>query len=165
MNCHKCECEMERGIVETYPFAESGLNVELGNWPVWKCACGVVMPIIPNPEALKSKFIEVLISSKAPLEGDEILFLRKRMGLTGIKLASVLGVSRVEVSRWENDTNDISPFLDFKLRLEAIERLVTDESKKTALKSRILELMHRLYKPEAEARPFQVQSSGELAYA
>jgi DNA-binding XRE family transcriptional regulator len=158
---------MKRETASKYPLPEFGLELEIIGCPVWKCACGVVVPEIPNPEALRDNLIKALIVLPEPLDGDEILFLRKRMGLTGAKLAEVLGVSRVEVSRWENDAVDISPHMDFKIRAETIDRLVPEEYRNRA-KLALANVMHRVYKTVSVNAPIQVPavaSAGAFAFA
>jgi transcriptional regulator with XRE-family HTH domain len=170
MNCPKCEKEMRKEILEKVPFPESGLDLILQNWPTWTCDCGVAMPEIKHPDIFKDYIVRDLILLTEPLDGDAILFLRKRMGYTGARLASAIGVNRVEVSRWENDAVDISPHYDLKVRLEAIENLVPEEFR-DRMKLGVLDVMHRLYKPDAEADeiPLQVTAAaaaaGELAFA
>jgi transcriptional regulator with XRE-family HTH domain len=171
MNCPKCEKEMRKEVLERVPFPESGLaDLILMKWPTWTCACGVAMPEIKNPEIVKDYIVRDLILLVEPLDGDAILFLRKRMGFTGARLASAIGVNRVEVSRWENDAVDISPHYDLKIRLEAIENLVPVEFR-DRMKLGVLDVMHRLYKPDAEAEeiPLRVTAAaaaaGELAFA
>ncbi len=169
MNCPDCEKEMTKEMVEAFPFPEMGLNIEILDCPVWKCACGEVIPEITNPEALVVSIIRDLITATEPLDGDAILFLRKRMGYTGARLADAVGVNRVEVSRWENDAVGISPYQDFKIRMEAIEQLVPEEYKKH-MKLEVGDVMYRLYKPDAELEvPLRVAAakagSIELAFA
>ena len=169
MNCPNCEKEMKKETIEAFPFPEMGLAIEILDCTVWKCACGEVIPEITNPEALISSIVRGLITLPMPLFGDAILFLRKRMGYTGAKLADNLGVNRVEVSRWENDMVTISAHMDFKIRMEAIEQMVPDEYKQR-MKLAVGEVMHRLYKPESEFEaPLRVAAakagSIELAFA
>src|SRR5207244_1147311 len=68
-----------------------------------------------------------LLCKRERLDGDSIVFLRKAMRLTTESLAQLLSVDRLTVDRWENNKRDIEGFYDFKLRLEAIDRILPEE--------------------------------------
>jgi len=129
MICPNCHSEMEQKLGE-YHFTESGLdNVWLSNWPLFICTkCDARMPMLPNPEEFTRTLVKQLVEEEHRLNGDAITFIRKRMGLTSEQLATVLGVQRTELSRWENDKRPISFEADFKLRMEATKRLLAPET-------------------------------------
>ena len=57
--------------------------------------------------------------------GKDLLFWRKKMGLTQRELALVLGVRNLAVSRWERGERSIPPLLP--LALEALENRIRKE--------------------------------------
>jgi transcriptional regulator with XRE-family HTH domain len=107
-----------------------------------------------------------IVRQEARLDGDAILFLRKSLGLTSEALAHILNVSRVEVSRWENNRVTIDPFHDFKLRLEAVDRLVPMKMQRES-RELITLIFQRAYKPESSIadQRINVPEECELAYA
>jgi len=133
MICPKCEIEMKKKEGD-YHFTESGLdNVYLTD-TLFECLeCGMELALFPNPEEFNQMVVRYLIHyQKQRLNGDQILFLRKAMGLTGAALADFLGKPRGEISRWENGRASISPHLDMKLRVEAARRLLSPQEAREA---------------------------------
>lgn len=117
MKCPECGQTMIKGMRD-YRYIESGLsNVILKNIPVYKCPCGNEMPEIRAIERIHQKIAEDLFRKPALLTGEEIRFLRKEMGLKAVELANILGVSKVTVSRWENQTKPIGVVSDRLIRL------------------------------------------------
>jgi putative zinc finger/helix-turn-helix YgiT family protein len=106
-------------IRTNYRYTESGLdNVVLEGIPAYKCPkCKEINPIIPRIKELHRIISEDLINKKSLLMGDELVFLRKEMKLKAKDLAQILGVTKVTVSRWENEKKQISPACDRLIRL------------------------------------------------
>jgi transcriptional regulator with XRE-family HTH domain len=91
------------------------------------------LALFPNPDEFTQAVVPFLIHQKERLNGDQILFLRKAMGLTGAALADFLDKPRGEISRWENGRASISPHLDMKLRVEAARRLLSPQEAREAV--------------------------------
>jgi HTH-type transcriptional regulator, competence development regulator len=127
MICPKCEIEMNK-VKGNYHFTECGLdNVYLKD-TMFKCSeCGLELALFPNPEEFIPALTKFLVRQKERLNGSQILFLRRAMGLTGSALADFLGKSRMEVSRWENGRAFISPHLDMKFRSEVAKKLLSEQ--------------------------------------
>ncbi|HEY2497735.1 MAG TPA: type II TA system antitoxin MqsA family protein [Candidatus Angelobacter sp.] len=125
MNCPKCNEEMGKKNGR-YQYRESGLdNIWLEDWPMFVChRCDVKMPLLPDATEAAQWITNGLVREKGRLDGDSIVFLRKAMGLKASELAQILGVDRVTVSRWENDKAEVDAYLDFKLRMEAVDRIL-----------------------------------------
>ena len=159
MNCPKCTEETTR-TVGNYHLTECGLdNVWLEEWPMVNCPkCEVSKPVLPDPAILEKLLIEAIVCHETRLDGDSILFLRRSMGLTAIALAEILRTSRAEISRWENDRVEISPYLDFRLRMEATRRLLPDRVRDTQLEIADVLSTDR-YQPQAEERPIRIPLS------
>src|SRR5436305_1928764 len=124
MRCPKCKSEMEMKHGR-YQYRESGLrNVWLNHWPMFVCRkCKTKLPLIIDPDRTAKEITRALLCKRERLDGDSIVFLRKAMRLTTESLAQLLSVDRLTVDRWENNKRDIEGFYDFKLRLEAIDRI------------------------------------------
>ncbi|MBW1954013.1 MAG: hypothetical protein JRI66_13205 [Deltaproteobacteria bacterium] len=105
-------------VIGDYHYLESGLdNVWLCDIELFHCPCGEEGPLIPRPIELHNLIGACLVSQKHPLSGREIRFLRKRLALTGIKFANLLGVDNATLSRWENDKEKPSSLADRCIRL------------------------------------------------
>jgi len=102
MKCPGCQEEMSCQIGE-YHYTESGLdNVYLEGVEICSCAsCGETMTIIPAITGLHSKIGQMLLRKKSLLNGNEIKYLRKNMGLSATRLAVILDVDNATISRWE----------------------------------------------------------------
>jgi DNA-binding transcriptional regulator YiaG len=102
-----------------YRYRESGLdNVWLKDWPMFVCRkCRIKMPLISDEEQMAKEIIPRLLRTKARLNGDSIVYLRKALGLKTGELARRLQVHRGTVSRWENDKHTIDREYDLQLRL------------------------------------------------
>jgi transcriptional regulator with XRE-family HTH domain len=99
------------------PYPESGLNnVLLFNVPVWKCANGHEEIEIPAVTELHELLAHMIIRKPAPLVGEEVRFLRRRVGLTGREFAAKIGLSSVRLSQIENKKTGIHKRGDLLIR-------------------------------------------------
>jgi putative zinc finger/helix-turn-helix YgiT family protein len=136
ITCTNCGSKNIEKRTEDYLYKQSGLdNVILGGITVYKCKdCNEIMPEIPQIEILHKIIALHIIGANEPLTGKEIRFLRKEMGLSSIELAKQFGVSKVTVSRWENDAEKIGPANDKLIRLRyclnSLKDLRTSEEQK-----------------------------------
>lgn len=107
-----------RSRIGSYKYDECGLTtVKLVNITIHECECGAMVPEIPAMAALHRKIAFALISKHSLLVGEEIRFLRKMAGLSGVELAGLLGVHKTNLSKWENDSRRITKKTDSTLRL------------------------------------------------
>ena len=81
---------------------------------------GVVVPDIPGLEAAMA-VARVILPHK--LNGREIRFLRRSLGLKAVTLASFLDVTPETLSRWENGPEAISTNAERVLRLRVLHTL------------------------------------------
>lgn len=117
--CPNCGSKDVEKNTEDWRYRESGLdNVILGGITVYRCkSCNEVMPEIPQMDTLHKLIALHVIEKNEPLTGKEIRFLRKEMGLSSVELAKQFGVTKVTVSRWENDAERIGTANDKLIRL------------------------------------------------
>lgn len=117
MNCPFCSRTLTRHV-ENHHYAACGLdNVVLEKVEIYRCECGEEMVSIPAMPDLHTLIGTNIVAKKSLLNGKEIRFLRKNMGLAAKKLAAIIGVDNATVSRWENDNQSISGPNDRLLRL------------------------------------------------
>ena len=103
MKCPQCRHQMVSSI-ENHRYPESGLsNVVLVGVEVRRCpSCGEHMVAIPRIEELHRTLAMALIRDRGRLAPNEIRFLRKWLGWSGIDFAKHMGVTPETVSRWES---------------------------------------------------------------
>lgn len=106
-----------------YQFDESGLNnVVLKNLEVLVCeGCKAETPRIPRFNGLMRTIAMALISKPYKLEGQDIRFLRKFLGLSSEAFAALLDVDKSHLSRVENGATPVSATADRLVRLVALE--------------------------------------------
>ena len=106
MHCPTCRAPMKAQAVAEVDlgdlFALRGIIVR--NAPMLVCTADASHEPLVTGEVLddlSSQLVQQMLLANYPLGGMEIRFLRKAVGLTQQALASVLGVDRVTVARWE----------------------------------------------------------------
>ncbi len=104
---------------ERHHYKECGLDtVYLENVEVCQCQrCNEQVVRIPEIPRLNLVIGESLLQKNSILDGKEIRFLRKNMGLKAIDLQNILGVNNATISRWERGKQKISPSHDRLLRV------------------------------------------------
>jgi len=117
MLCSKCKIKMKK-IKTDYEYTESGLkNVILTGINAYECPeCKEINPIISRVKEIHRVIAHKLLSKDSLLTGKEIVYLRKEMKIKARDLAQILGVTKVTVSRWENEKEQISPTCDRLIR-------------------------------------------------
>ena len=122
MKCIECNKKMT-SMREVYHYTESGLDNVYLDTDVHTCAkCRESVVDIPNIYGLHEMVAEGLVKKPYLLKGKEIRFIRKFLHLKAVELAKILGVDKVTVSRWENDTAQISVANDKLIRLIYVQK-------------------------------------------
>lgn len=108
MSCFSCGKEMVTEVV-AHRYKESGLDyVVLLGVEERSCAnCGENELVLPRIAELHRVIARGVAEKEGRLEGQEVRFLRKFLGLSGVNFAKSIGVSAETVSRWENDKQEI----------------------------------------------------------
>lgn len=128
MNCDQCGGPMNT-TRENFLYTASGLaNVTLVGVQVTRCPkCGAFEVEIPKIEELHRTIARAVVKKSAPLVPDEIRFLRKWMGWSGVDFAAHTGVTPETVSRWENGNLKMGAAADRLLRLMVVTRAPVEE--------------------------------------
>lgn len=119
MKCAQCESTDIEEVKIDHLYQECGLpNVTLLGVPALKCReCGAVRIKIPAIDELHRALLMKVLRKKSRLNGAEVRFLRKYVGLSGADFARRIGAEPETVSRWENDRQPIGPQAERLLRL------------------------------------------------
>jgi putative zinc finger/helix-turn-helix YgiT family protein len=128
MKCENCGAQMKSGR-ENYRYSECGLDtVTLANVEVRRCsACGEYEVDIPRMEELHRVIAQGVASKNARLTPQEVRFLRKYLGFSGVDFAATLDVTPETVSRWETGKKQMSPVAERALRLMVFVRAPIDQ--------------------------------------
>src|SRR5437764_3334525 len=103
LDCLECGGAL-RVTRKDYQFDESGLdNVILKNLEVLVCdRCKTETPRLPRLNDLMRTIALAIIAKPYGLEGQDVRFLRKFLGLTSEAFAAILTVDKSHLSRVEN---------------------------------------------------------------
>ncbi len=114
---------------ENYRYTECGLDtVTLANVEVRRCSeCGEYEVDIPRMEELHRVIAQEVASKSARLTAQEVRFLRKYLGFSGVDFAATLDVTPETVSRWETGKKQMSPVAERALRLMVFVRSPIDQ--------------------------------------
>src|SRR5258708_28080252 len=118
---HDCGKHMKEHAAtksKLYHFLDSGLsNVYLSGIKYWICEkCGKQAAEIPAPEQLMNVIAESIVMKTGLLAGQEIKFLRKRVGKRAIDFAKLLSKSPEHFSKLETGTLELPPATDKLIR-------------------------------------------------
>jgi DNA-binding transcriptional regulator YiaG len=101
-----------------FHFTDSGLgNVYLVGIKYFTCECGKITAEIPALKQLMCLIAKDLVFCPNYLDGDEVRFLRKRMGAKSTEMAKHLRVDTATYSRFENSHQSPSPQIDLLVRM------------------------------------------------
>jgi DNA-binding transcriptional regulator YiaG len=121
-NEHDCKAhkkEMRATFERPYRFLDSGLsNVYLVGIKYWTCEnCGRQAAEIPALEGLMSVIAKSVVMKPALLTGEEIRFLRKRIGKKASEFAELINKTPEHLSKLENDQVHLPEETDKLIRL------------------------------------------------
>jgi putative zinc finger/helix-turn-helix YgiT family protein len=160
--CYGCRGASD-GRRENYAYSECGLkNIVLKDVMVYRCrTCGMESVDIPNMDGLHRSIALTVLCKGSMVNGDEIRFLRKVVGLSATALAKNLGVTKVAVSRWENGSKIGGP-CDRLIRLVcgfAIIREILDERSGPVEPETVTKTLQKLQEFVSAFNPSEVLSA------
>ncbi len=106
---------------KTIVFEGLGFPIKLINAPMRKEFGEWYIDIDMNK--LMLVVLEALVHKPTALTGDEIGFIRSYLKMTAVEFGKAFGVSHVAVLKWESNENQVSPSLDFYIRLYILDHL------------------------------------------
>ncbi len=106
---------------ETFIFRGLGFPVKLIKVPMRKMIGEWVLDI--NFNKLQRAVLECLLREPAPLNGDELRFIRKFLDLSTAEFGKIFGVSHVAVVKWENRKARTNLSTDVCIRLYMFDHL------------------------------------------
>jgi putative zinc finger/helix-turn-helix YgiT family protein len=129
--CNICGGSIQVHKGQTYHYKECGLdNVYLENIELRICdACGAAIPRIWRIVDLHTTIARAVVLKPNLLNGAEIRFLRKHLGLKAREWAVLLRIDQATLSRWENGGQQIGPQSDALIRLLYFRFLEEKEGK------------------------------------
>jgi putative transcriptional regulator len=147
MTCSKCGADLNESKTATespYRYKASGLsNVFLVGITLRTCPAGHgAVPVIPRMADLQSLLAHILLEKPEGLVGEELRFLRKHIGLSGIEFATRVQIDASTLSRIENDQQSMGKSTDMLARAvvaAAIEDERQEELKQLLARGRYLQ--------------------------
>lgn len=122
MKCEVCGIEMKTLHKQTYHFEKGFSGVDslyLQNITVDYCEkCGDVSPYFYKASQLDKTIAKAIVLEPVLLNGNDIKFLRKHLGLKGKEFAELLRIDAATLSRWEN--NEQMPSLQSDLLIRTL---------------------------------------------
>jgi len=110
-----------------YHYTECGLdNVLIEGMTMIEDHAGEETISIPAIGLLHQVIAEGIVTLPSKMSGRELRFIRTEMGMTQAKLAEVLKVTLLTISRWEREESPIHDAAEMLIRLMAVERLRLD---------------------------------------
>ncbi len=115
--CSNCGTEA-RPVRGNYRYRESGLpNVILKNVQLIRCPkCGNEDPIIPRITRVHQMIALAVLHKPHRLNGGEVRFLRKHLGMNGDEFSKMIHIDRTTLSKWENDDDPVGDQSDRLIR-------------------------------------------------
>jgi transcriptional regulator with XRE-family HTH domain len=124
--CTKCgSTDVDLKLLPEYQYEQFGISATLC-YSVIRPFCNQCkheVDIIPNGEGLDAALALVRILSPIKLNGDELRFIRKVMGLQAVAVAKLVEMSAESYSRLENGHNPISEKTEKLFRFNALIEL------------------------------------------
>ncbi|MDE0306077.1 MAG: helix-turn-helix transcriptional regulator [Albidovulum sp.] len=115
--------------MQAYHYTECGLdNVFIEGMETGNDHASEPTITIPAIGLLHKVIAESIVNLPFKMTGKELRFLRTEMGLTQERLARILKVTNITVSRWEREETAIKDTAEMLVRLMAVHELELDES-------------------------------------
>ena len=118
-------CGADAQVVKgDYEFKESGLrNLTLLGIDLIKCGkCGNVDPVLSGVDDLMDLIAVAVLQKQYRLQGEELRFLRKHIGMSQEEFAKLVHANKTTLSKWENNEDPIPIRTDVYARMMVISR-------------------------------------------
>jgi len=120
--CAECGKEA-RVITGNYRFDEVGVPVLLLNVQLVECGeCGIAEPIISDLNGLMHTIAFAVVAKPCKLNGSDVKFLRKYIGVNGEEFAKLIRIQPETLSRWENGQQEIGKNTDRLIRFVVVSK-------------------------------------------
>lgn len=140
---HECLAVRQEHLAtaeQPFHFTDSGLsNVYLVGIKYFTCECGRVTTEIPAIKQLLQLIAKDLIEKPEALTGEEVRFLRKRLGKKAKDFAAEIGLQPETLSRIENGHVPVEQQTDKLIRADYI--LSTDSALVQEMRKALLEVL------------------------
>lgn len=148
---------MKKTKKKTFVFEGLGFPIKLINAPMKKDFGEWYIDVDMNK--LMHVVLEALVHKPTALTGGEIGFIRSYLKMTTTEFGKTFGVSHVAVLKWENNENQISPSLDFYIRLYILDYLRAKDKEFRSLYQKLsLEQISKKEKGKIHPLPVDVTS-------
>lgn len=147
---------------DTFVYKGLGIPVKLVNVPMKKVLGEWFMDI--NFNKLQLAVLHCLLYKPAPLNGDELRYIRKFLELSLSDFGKIFGVTHVTVLKWENGKNRIPPPADIYIRLYVLNNLHVKDKEFRSLYNTINPKSLSKHKAEKN-RPISIDASEDLKIA
>ena len=121
---------------KTFTFEGLGFPIKLVNVPMKKMVGEWVLDI--NFNKLQLAVLESLIRKPAPLNGDELKFMRKFLNMSTTEFGKIFGVTHAAVVKWEGGQTHANLSTDVCIRLYMFDHLALFQLKKSSGLPKIL---------------------------
>jgi putative zinc finger/helix-turn-helix YgiT family protein len=118
-----CTCGETANVIRgDYRYKESGLkNVILLGIDLIRCPkCGNEDPVIPRINELHRALALAVASQLFRLQGEDVRYLRKYLGMSQDEFSKLLHVHKTNLSKWENNEDKIGEQSDRLIRTVAL---------------------------------------------
>lgn len=165
-DCRKNAQEHRATVEHPYRFLDSGLShVYLAGVKYWKCEhCGRQAAEIPALEQLLSVIAKSVVMKAGLLNGEEIRFLRKRVGKRANEFAELISKTPEHFSKQENDQLPVQEDTDKLIRL-TYGMLSGDEKLLREIMNKVEEWLRSIHGKQTEDITFRKRSGNWAALA
>lgn len=105
--------------IDTFIYEGFGFPIKLINVPMKKMIGEWVIDVDFN--RLQLAVLRRLLYKPTPLNGSELRFIRKFLGMSMTDFGKIFGVSHVAVVKWESSKTRVSPSTDIYIRLYVLD--------------------------------------------
>jgi DNA-binding transcriptional regulator YiaG len=148
--------------IQTFVYNGLGFPIKLINVPMKKMLGEWVIDVDMNK--LQLAVLRALIFKSTRLTGDELNFIRSFLNMTMAEFGKAFGVSHVAVLKWENEERNVSPPLEFCIRLYILDHLhVRDKEFRNLYNQVSLDMLSK--SKEGKIHPLAIDIAEDLKIA